>query len=148
MLISWQRACRCTFSVSDKRFNLISRGFFPFLSSFVIFDKKLNNIQTQTKSFVMKVKSKESNIGNVYIKCFYRTFEVLSHIKRDDFWVILNRRVLNLSRLMKSMDELPCKNLSVIIAIYFCYDWDLILIFINILILINWIWNRTGFGTN
>lgn len=52
---------------------------------------------------------------NVYNKSHYRTFEILSHIKRDDFWVILNRRVLDLSTLMKSIDEMPTsgKNQSV-----------------------------------
>lgn len=47
------------------------------------------------------------NINNVYSKCFYRKYEVLSHIKPDDFWVILNRRVLNLSSIMKLMNKIP-----------------------------------------
>ncbi|XP_055304265.1 uncharacterized protein LOC129569455 [Sitodiplosis mosellana] len=49
----------------------------------------------------------EVNVDKVYNKCYYRTFEVLSHIKRDDFWLILDRKVLDLSALMKSIDELP-----------------------------------------
>ena len=58
----------------------------------------------------------EFGVESVYNKCYYRTFEVLSHIKRDDFWLILHRRVLDLSSLMKSVDELPIsgKNQSVI----------------------------------
>lgn len=61
----------------------------------------------------MKEDSRKS-LNNVYKRCFYRKYEVLPHIKRDDFWVILNRRVLDLSALMKSMNEMPnIKNLSV-----------------------------------
>lgn len=57
----------------------------------------------------------ELGVENVYNKSYYRTFEVLSHIKREDFWIILNRRVLDLSTLMKSIDEMPIsgKNQSV-----------------------------------
>lgn len=57
----------------------------------------------------------ELNLSKVYNKCYYRIFEILSHNTRDNFWVILDRRVLNLSTLMRSIDEMPTngKNQSV-----------------------------------
>ncbi|XP_031619194.1 cytochrome b5 domain-containing protein 1 [Contarinia nasturtii] len=55
----------------------------------------------------MKKKIGVKIIENVYNKCFYRTFEVLSHIQHNDFYVILDRRVLDLSNLMRSIDEMP-----------------------------------------
>lgn len=61
--------------------------------------------------------SEKQDLNKVYIKCYYRKFEVLNHIKCNDFWVILNQRVLDLSSLLRSMHELPCKNLSVFISI-------------------------------
>lgn len=52
---------------------------------------------------------------NIYFKHFYRTSEVIHRIKRDDFWVILDRRVLDLSGLMKTIDQIQSneKNLAV-----------------------------------
>lgn len=64
-----------------------------------------NSKQNSWNNFCCGAMKKE--VTNVYNKCFYRTFEILSHIKRDDFWLILNRRVLDLSDLMKSIDEIP-----------------------------------------
>lgn len=55
----------------------------------------------------MKVKAKLRNTDKVYNKTFYRVFDILSHVKPDDFWVILDRRVLDLSSLMKEMNQTP-----------------------------------------
>lgn len=55
---------------------------------------------------------------NIYPKCYYRTSEVVHHIKYDDFWIILNQRVLDLSSLMKTIDQVQNneKDLTVCIA--------------------------------
>lgn len=52
---------------------------------------------------------------NIYSKCFFRTAEVVNHTKRNDFWVILNQRVIELSDLMKTIDHIEDdeKNLAV-----------------------------------
>lgn len=42
----------------------------------------------------------------IYPKFFYSTHEVAHHSTHDDFWIILNKRVLNLSSLMKTIDQI------------------------------------------
>lgn len=53
--------------------------------------------------------------GNLYSKKYFQKSEVLTHIAFDDFWVILNQHVLDLSDLTKTMDEKPikCESLKV-----------------------------------
>lgn len=65
----------------------------------------------------MKIKAKLKHTDKVYNKTFFRAFEILSHIKANDFWIILDRRVLDLSNLMKKMNETPKngKDLAVLI---------------------------------
>lgn len=53
----------------------------------------------------MKTETTLIKFNNLYIKRFYRPYEVIQHTKPNDFWVILNRRVLDLSGLMKLEDE-------------------------------------------
>lgn len=57
----------------------------------------------------------KKDLNKIYFKRFYRTSEVVHRIKRDEFWVILDRRVLDLSSLMKTIDEIQSneKNLAV-----------------------------------
>lgn len=59
---------------------------------------------------IMKVDSVKLNNRKLYNKMFFREFDVLHHIKPNDFWVILNRRVLDLSHLVQMIDELPSTN--------------------------------------
>lgn len=66
----------------------------------------------------MKTDVNLTNSENVYPKCYYRAFEVLCHIKIDDFWVILNRRVLDLSNLMKAMDEMPSNGKDLTVCLW------------------------------
>lgn len=77
----------------------------------------------------MKDLLKSVHLKNVYSKNFYRTYEILNHIKPNDFWVILNRRVLDLSSLMKLLDEMlnGDKNLTVY--------WLLFIVSVNLIIL-------------
>lgn len=65
---------------------------------------------------IMKEGLNSVHLKEIYCKSFYRTFEILNHIKPNDFWVILNRRVLDLSSLMKLLDEMSNsdKNLAVL----------------------------------
>lgn len=53
----------------------------------------------------------------LYNKMFFREFDVLHHIQPNDFWVILNRRVLDLSRLVQLIDELPSNNNELTVCI-------------------------------
>lgn len=53
------------------------------------------------------MKPKKLIYRNLYNKKFFREFDVWHHIKPNDFWLILNRRVLDLSHLVKMIDELP-----------------------------------------
>lgn len=66
-------------------------------------NQKLNKYLEQ----IMKTDLQKTTNRNLYNKRFFREFDVLSHIKPNDFWVILNRRVLDLSNLVKLIDELP-----------------------------------------
>lgn len=59
---------------------------------------------------IMKTDSVKPIERKFYNKMFFRDFDVLHHIKPNDFWVILNRRVLDLSHLVKLIDELPGNN--------------------------------------
>lgn len=59
---------------------------------------------------IMKVKNMKLNNRKLYNKMFFREFDVLHHIKPNDFWVVLNRRVLDLSQLVQLIDELPSNN--------------------------------------
>lgn len=66
----------------------------------------------------MKVDSVKLNNRKLYNKMFFREFDVLHHIKPNDFWVILNRRVLDLSHLVQMIDELPSTNNDLTVRIY------------------------------
>lgn len=55
-----------------------------------------------------------SKIANkLYIKCFYRAVEITSHIKPNDFWVIFNQCVLDLSLITNKINETPIGDLTV-----------------------------------
>lgn len=66
----------------------------------------------------MKVDGIKLNNRKLYNKMFFREFDVLHHIKPNDFWVILNRRVLDLSHLVQLIDELPSSNNDLTVRIY------------------------------
>lgn len=70
--------------------------------------KKLNIEQKQSENFeIMKMNFKRLNHRKIYNKMFFREFDVWHHIEPNDFWVILNRRVFDLSHLVKLVNELP-----------------------------------------
>lgn len=64
----------------------------------------------------------------LYNKKFFREFDVLHHIKPNDFWVILDRRVLDLSHLVKLIDELPSNSTDLTVCI--CLLFPLLMNFI------------------
>lgn len=44
--------------------------------------------------------------GQIYCKKFYRTYEISKHSQSDDCWIIIKKRVFNVSNLTKTMDEI------------------------------------------
>lgn len=65
----------------------------------------------------MIMKTVSINDRKLYNKKFFREVDVLHHIKPNDFWVILNRQVLDLSHIVKSIDELPSNSTDFTVCI-------------------------------
>lgn len=60
---------------------------------------------------------------NYYNKKFFREFDVLHHIKPNDFWVILNGRVLDLSHLVRSIDTVPSSSIHFTVKYFAHFCW-------------------------
>lgn len=44
--------------------------------------------------------------SRIYVKKYYRAIEVLSHRQPNDFWIILFERILDLTEIMKTVNQL------------------------------------------